>query len=80
MSDPGRPPAQDDAIRANYRREEVREKHESGEQSSVQPTNKTTVRTRGGVTGHNVRYILAFGLAAVIIAFILIAIFFGLPW
>ena len=27
------------------------------------PVNKNTVRTRGGVTGHNVRYVLAFGLA-----------------
>ena len=29
------------------------------------PTNKA----RAGVTGHNVRYVLAFGLAGVIIAF-----------
>ena len=78
MSNPG-PPAQDEAVRANYRREEVREKLQDGEQSSVQSTNKTTVRTRGGVTGHNVRYVLAFGLAGVIIAFIAIAIYFGLP-
>ena len=81
MSDPSRPDlrqAQDEAVRANYRREEVREKHLSGEQtSSPQPTNKTTVRTRGGVTEHNVRYVLAFGLAGVIIAFIVIAIYFG---
>ena len=78
MSDPSRPQAQDEAIRANYRREEVREKHLSGEQtSSPQPPTKPTVRTRGGVTEHNVRYVLAFGLAGVIIAFIVIAIYFG---
>ena len=78
MSDPSRPDLrQDEAVRANYRREEAREKHLSGEQtSSPQPT-KTTVRTRGGVTEHNVRYVLAFGLAGVIIAFIVIAIYFG---
>jgi hypothetical protein len=81
MSDPSRPDsrqAQDEAVRANYRREEVREKHLSGEQtSSPQPSPKPTVRTRGGVTEHNVRYVLAFGLAGVIVAFILIAIYFG---
>ena len=83
MSDPSRPDlrqAQDEAVRANYRREEVREKRLSGEQSLPQPTNKTTVRTRGGVTGHNVGYVLAFGLAGVVIAFIVIAIYFGLPY
>ena len=79
MSDP-RPPeqsAQNEAVRANYRREEVREKLQSGEQTSPQTSNKDTVRTRGGVTEHNVRYVLAFGLAGVIIAFIVIAIYFG---
>ena len=34
MSDPSRPQAQDEAVRANYRREEVREKRLSGEQTS----------------------------------------------
>jgi hypothetical protein len=47
------------------------------EQTSPQPPTKTTVRTRGGVTEHNVRYVLAFGLAGVIIAFIVIAIYFS---
>ncbi len=32
---------------------------------------------RGGVTGHNVRYVLAFGMTGVIAAFALIAIYFG---
>ena len=81
MSDPSRPerPAQKEAVRATYRREEVREKLQSGEQPPPQPTNKNTVRTRGGVIRHNVRYVLAFGLAGVIIAFIVIAIYFGAP-
>jgi hypothetical protein len=80
MSDPSHPDlrqAQDEAVSANYRREEVREKSQSGEQTSPQPPIKNTVRTRGGVTEHNVRYVLAFGLAGVIIAFIVIAIYFG---
>ena len=78
MSDPSRPGLrQDEAVDANYRREEVREKLQSGEQTSPQPQTKTTVKTRGGVTGHNVRYVLAFGLAGVIIAFLVIAIYFG---
>lgn len=41
----------------------------------------TTVLTgdeaRAGVTGHNVRYVLAFGMAGVIAAFTSIAIYFG---
>jgi Flp pilus assembly protein TadB len=78
MSDPSRPGLrQDEAVDANYRREEVREKLQSGEQTSPQPQTKTTVKTRGGVTGHNVRYVLAFGLVGVIIAFIVIAIYSG---
>ena len=81
MSDPRRPDmrqAQEEAVSANYRREEVREKCLSGKQtSSALPPNKSTVRTRGGVTEHNVRYVLAFGVAGVIIAFIVIAIYVG---
>jgi hypothetical protein len=42
-----------------------------------QPAIKNTIRARGGVTGHNVRYVLAFGLAGTIIAFIVIALYFG---
>ena len=36
------------------------------------PTIKPTTKARGGVTGHNVRYVLAFGLGGVIIAFLII--------
>jgi hypothetical protein len=39
--------------------------------------NKSTIRTRGGVTGHNVRYVLAFGLAGIVIAFTVIGLYFG---
>ena len=34
----------------------------------------TTTEARQGVTGHNVRYVLIFGLAGVILAFILVAL------
>jgi hypothetical protein len=37
---------------------------------------ETTTEARGGVTGHNVRYVLAFGLAGVIIAFLIIALYY----
>jgi hypothetical protein len=40
------------------------------------PTIKPTTKARGGVTGHNVRYVLAFGLAGVIIAFLIIGLYF----
>ena len=32
---------------------------------------------RGGVTGHHVRYVLAFGLAGIVIAFLAIGAYFG---
>jgi Hypoxia induced protein conserved region len=32
---------------------------------------------RGGVTGHHVRYVLAFGLAGSIIAFVVVGLYFG---
>jgi hypothetical protein len=31
-----------------------------------------TPRARAGVTGHNVRYVLGFGLAAIIVAFVIV--------
>lgn len=37
----------------------------------------TDEEARAGVTGHNVRYVLAFGMAGVIAAFAAIAIYFG---
>ena len=36
------------------------------------------IRARQGVTGHNVRYVLGFGLAAVVIAFVAVYLaYFG---
>jgi hypothetical protein len=34
-----------------------------------------TIDARAGVTGHNVRYVLGFSLAAVIVAFVLVYLF-----
>jgi hypothetical protein len=42
------------------------------------PVNVSKTRARGGVTGHNVRYVLAFGLVGVIVAFIALGIYYGL--
>ena len=36
------------------------------------PSQVSTPRARAGVTGHNVRYVLGFGLIAVIIAFVIV--------
>ncbi len=35
-------------------------------------TKLPTVEARAGVTGHNVRYVLGFGLAGVILAFVIV--------
>jgi hypothetical protein len=46
-----------------------------GDQKNI-PTNKTKTKARAGVTGHNVRYVLIFGLAGAIIAFLIIGLYF----
>jgi hypothetical protein len=43
----------------------------------VQPVSISITKGRGGVTGHHVRYVLAFGLAGIIITFIAIGLYFG---
>jgi hypothetical protein len=35
-------------------------------------------QARAGVTGHNVRYVLAFGLGGIIVAFIIVGMYFGM--
>ena len=42
------------------------------------PVKVSKTKARAGVTGHNVRYVLAFGLIGVIAAFIALSIFYGL--
>ena len=38
---------------------------------------ETTTEARAGVTGHNVRYVLIFGLGGVIVAFTVILMYFA---
>jgi hypothetical protein len=40
------------------------------------PIIEPTTKARAGVTGHNVRYVLLFGLVGVIIAFLIIGLYF----
>lgn len=37
-----------------------------------QPGRVSDLRARAGVTGHNVRYVLGFGLVGVIVAFVIV--------
>jgi hypothetical protein len=54
-------------------RTEFGQRHLQSEQRTVVPTQEA----RQGVTGHNVRYVLGIGIAAVIVAFaVLYAIYF----
>jgi hypothetical protein len=41
------------------------------------PVTTSTNKARGGITGHHVRYVLAFGLTGIVFGFILVALFFG---
>jgi hypothetical protein len=42
-----------------------------------QPSALSTNKARGGVTGHHVRYVLGFGLAGIIAAFIIMGLLYG---
>ena len=41
-----------------------------------EPTRRNETRARQGVTGHNVRYVLSFGLIGVIVAFAIVYSFY----
>jgi hypothetical protein len=45
--------------------------------AQARPAALSTNKARGGVTGHHVRYVLGFGLAGIIVAFIVIGVLFG---
>ena len=42
------------------------------------PVVKSTDDARAGVTGHGVRYVLGFGLAGAVLAFVVFGVYFGL--
>ena len=42
------------------------------------PVEVSNTKARGGVTGHNVRYVLAFGLVGVVVAFMALGVYNGL--
>jgi hypothetical protein len=42
------------------------------------PVVKSTDDARAGVTGHGVRYVLGFGLAGAVLAFVAFGVYFGL--
>lgn len=39
---------------------------------------KSTTAARQGVTGHNVRYVLGFGLVGVVVAFLIVGTYMGM--
>jgi hypothetical protein len=49
--------------------------HPNGECAEPPQFDSSTTRARQGVTGHNVRYVLGFGIAAVIVAFIVVYLY-----
>jgi hypothetical protein len=69
--------ASHDAVKTPAPSDEQRDRFEwSGERRfEVEAPVLNTVEARQGVTGHNVRYVLLFGLVAVIIAFAAILAF-----
>lgn len=46
--------------------------------NKARPNDRNTTEVRGGATGHNVRYVLGLGIAGVVIAFVVIALIFGM--
>jgi hypothetical protein len=46
--------------------------YKEADRRSPQQTAVPAARARQGVTGHNVRYVLGFGLAAVVVAFVVV--------
>jgi hypothetical protein len=42
------------------------------------PAEKSTNEARAGTTGHGVRYVLGFSLAGVVLAFVILGVYFGL--
>jgi len=57
--------------------EEIKRKNTMADEvDAPKPTIEPTTKARAGITGHNVRYVLAFGLAGAIVAFLIIGLYF----
>ena len=52
------------------------QEHQVSDPEAKQPIVISAVRARQGVTGHNVRYILCFGLASAIVALAALYLFY----
>ena len=50
--------------------------YKDGDRNAAQEPTIPATRTRQGVTGHNVRYVLGFSLAAVVVAFVIVYVYF----
>jgi hypothetical protein len=69
--------ALDDALRNTFPASDPVAMLEPAGTSPERPVVETEVEARQGVTGHNVRYVLAYGLAGVVIAFIVIYLLYN---
>jgi hypothetical protein len=50
--------------------------YKEADRKTAQQTVVPTARARQGVTGHNVRYVLGFGIAAIVVAFIIVYVIY----
>ena len=55
---------------------EPQREHQVSDPNAKRPIAMSGVRARQGVTGHNVRYVLGFGLAGAIIALTVLYLFY----
>ena len=58
-----------------YKEADRQAARQSAKESVQEPVRKPVVATpqaRAGVTGHNVRYVLGFGIAAIVVAFVVV--------
>ena len=55
---------------------EPHREHQVSDPDAKRPIVMSEVRARQGVTGHNVRYVLGFGLAGAIIALMVLYLFY----
>ena len=76
--DSGRDPLHDDALRDTFPASDPVAITEPGPATPERPVVRREVQARQGVTGHNVRYVLGWGLAGTVIAFAVIYLIYNL--